>query len=270
MLRKSVLLTLVVLITVLTMVFSTVNVFAEGYLRIEFEDYDDWNPDLNPHDSGQFLKAETTDDVIVDGENIGTIGNVGGTFEEAWILYENIDFGANGAKKVSIQYCNNSTRCTPDARIELRLGDLDGEVIAEVELPPTGSDWKHYETATADMKRIITGKHDIYVVMLGETDPTYKYIGNFDYMEFTEAEPGEAPTPSPGEETTPTPTEEKETPTPTKEATPSPSPSAETTPSPSPTPEEGDGPSPIIYIVIAVVVAAAAVVVFYLIKSKKK
>src|SRR5690606_25355694 len=48
-----------------------------------------------------------------------------------------------------------------------------------------GSGWGTYKTVESDLITTITGKQDIYLVLLGTTDSNVPYIGNFDSFTFT-------------------------------------------------------------------------------------
>ncbi|WP_280530287.1 carbohydrate-binding protein [Paenibacillus lautus] len=69
--------------------------------------------------------------------------------------------------------------------IEVQLGGVDGTLIGTIPVPPTAGRWATYIIATGQLTEALTGVHDVYFVLSGSTDSTYKYIGNFDRVEFT-------------------------------------------------------------------------------------
>ena len=104
-----------------------------------------------------------------------TIRNIGGTYPNAWIAYQNMDFGT-GANMLSIRYANNSGRCKSDAKIEVRLGSEDGKLVGTIDIPATGSDWSIYGTATGKLDETITGVQDVYLVMRGTTPDSNRCV----------------------------------------------------------------------------------------------
>ncbi|MGG4103580.1 carbohydrate-binding protein [Paenibacillus lautus] len=79
----------------------------------------------------------------------------------------------------------NSTNCAPYSAVEVRLGGVDGTLIGTIPVPPTASGWGPYKIATGQLTEALIGVLDVYFVLTGSTDSTYKYIGNFDRAEFT-------------------------------------------------------------------------------------
>lgn len=171
-------LSIVLLATIccLVLALGSVSIFAADYVKLECEAADDLISDDGA------LKTEETK-----GTNVGDIGNVGATSDGAYLVFSGVDFTGNGASKVTIQYCNNSGRCAEDAYAEIRLGDDGGELLATIEMPATGDNWSTYATVSADLSKVIKGKQDIAFVMYGTTDGDHPFIGNFDFITFTEA-----------------------------------------------------------------------------------
>ncbi|SFJ83233.1 Carbohydrate binding module (family 6) [Paenibacillus sp. UNC496MF] len=58
-------------------------------------------------------------------------------------------------------------------------------MIGTVKLPNTGGAWDNYNTATAKLDQLVTGKLTICVVFKGSTTNGLLYVGNFDKMNFT-------------------------------------------------------------------------------------
>ncbi|MBT2293574.1 glycoside hydrolase family 92 protein [Paenibacillus albidus] len=148
------------------------------FAALELENYDDWSTELNPANQNP-LKTEA-------GRSGKQIAN---TFNGAWVRYQNMDFGSEGANQLAIDYVGNSTNSAADAVVEVRLGSVSGEKVGSVAVPPTGSNWSSYQNASAALKRTVTGIQDVYLVFTGTTDSTYKYIGNFDAASFSLSAP---------------------------------------------------------------------------------
>ncbi|WP_407272773.1 GH92 family glycosyl hydrolase [Radiobacillus sp. PE A8.2] len=155
------------------------------FTSLELESFDDWSTEVNPANNSP-MKTEA-------GKSGEQVAN---TFNGAWLAYENIDFGTDGVNQLAIEYASNSGNSAQDAAIEVRLGAIDGTLIGTVAVPPTGSGWGTYSTATAAFDESITGIQDVYLVLTGTTDATYKYIGNFDRASFSKKvdEPSEPDT----------------------------------------------------------------------------
>ena len=154
---------------------SNLKEIRDAYAKIEAESFDN---------ASSGIKGETTE-----GTNIGTVGNIGGTAPGAYVAFKYVDFGDIGAEKVSVNYAGVIADC-PDAHMEVRLDSVDGELIADIQTPPSEGAWKNYMIATADLTRKVTGQHDVYVIM----QSTGKHVANVDYFQFTEAEDPDAPT----------------------------------------------------------------------------
>lgn len=147
---------------------------AGSYRRVEAESYSAWSTDTNPYHS-DVLKVE----------NGGSGRNVGGTFDGAWLAYGDMNFSGGGLKSVSVNYAHNSGRCGAGAKAEFRLDSPDGELIATVSLPSTGSDWNNYKTASANTTKAVAGKHTVYVVLHADTNAANPFVSNIDYFGFT-------------------------------------------------------------------------------------
>ncbi|MBB6636006.1 glycoside hydrolase domain-containing protein [Cohnella thailandensis] len=172
--------------------FDKVDIRSD-YADLELETYDEWSTAVNPVNNGP-LKTEN-------GQSGKQVAN---TFSGAWLAYKNMDFGSEGVNQVSILYAGNSTNTAADSAVEVRLGGIDGELVGTIAAPPTGGNWSTYETVTGTLTRTVTGMQDLYLVLVGSTDSTYKYIGNFDKASFAfaaeEPDPEEPENPDPGED----------------------------------------------------------------------
>ena len=152
---------------------------VDGYGRIEFENANSYTQETNPDDGHA---------VSIEGADGGKI--VGFTFDGAWFQFDGVNFGNVIPKQISVRY-TGSTNCYEDARIEIHLGDKDGEIIATVDTPQTGG-WNNYTTVTADLDpaqaQKLTGIQSICVVLRGTRASGKTYVGNYNWIEFT---PGE-------------------------------------------------------------------------------
>ncbi|MDI4647645.1 GH92 family glycosyl hydrolase [Cohnella hashimotonis] len=148
------------------------------YAKLELEKYDAWSDSVNPVNGGP-LKTEN-------GKSGQQVAN---TFDGAWLAYKHMDFGTEGVNQFSIEYSGNSTSVPADASVEVRLDSVDGTLIGKVGAPPTAAAWGTYKTVSAALTQTVTGVRDVYLVLTGSTDTTYKYIGNFDNAAFSLAVP---------------------------------------------------------------------------------
>ena len=137
----------------------------DGFNQLEGE-----SSDLN---SGNGLKNESM--------------NLGGTYDNAWIAYEKLDFTKQDVSSFTIRYVNNSTRCASDARIEIHTDSYDGPLVQTIDLPATGSSWNDYQEITTmieDASKLNGEIHDVYFVLKGTTSSSNPYIINLDYVRF--------------------------------------------------------------------------------------
>ncbi|GIO64246.1 glycoside hydrolase domain-containing protein [Paenibacillus cineris] len=143
------------------------------FAKLELETYDEWSTALNPANNGP-LKTEN-------GKSGKQVAN---TYSGAWLAYKRMNFGSTGVSKLTIEYSSNSGNCAPDSAVEVRLGGVNGTLVGTIPVPPTASGWGTYRTVTGTLSQKITGVQDIYLVLTGSTNATYKYIGNFDNASF--------------------------------------------------------------------------------------
>ncbi|MEG0684142.1 MAG: GH92 family glycosyl hydrolase [Coprobacillus sp.] len=109
--------------------------------------------------------------------------NLGGTYAGAWVSYNNVDFKQANVNSIDIRYSTRVDMCATDARIEVRLGDKEGQLLSTVNMPLT-TGWSDYQVVTANLSQTLNGTQNICFVLKGTTDTTRKYIANIDYMEF--------------------------------------------------------------------------------------
>jgi len=143
-----------------------------SYGKVEFESYSNWSTGA--------LKTESSTDAAGTG-----LTDVGGSYNGAWVEYDDKNFGDAGADSITVRYVNNSSRCAGDSRLDIYLDSMDGSPVQTVPLPATGGNWNAYSTAEVKFSTPITGKHNLYFVMRGTTG-TNPYIANLDWYQFTE------------------------------------------------------------------------------------
>ena len=275
--KKSLVVIVFILAFICTISLGSVTVLAgvSPYQEIYFADEpDDYETEVGNEFHHDVLKFE---------------GNLGGTFDGAWLEYDSFSFGTVGAVAIKVNYCNNSGRCASDSQLEVWIDAMStedgGTKVGTVDLPATGSDWQTYVDTEVNLDTVVTGDHDIFMVLVGSTSTNTPFISNMMFFEFVKGEgeePTEEPTPTPEETVAPTeaPTEEPtEEPTETPKATtaaPKPTTQAPTQ-APSQTQDTttdavqdgGNTGAIIAIVVVAVVVIAAAVVSFVVLKKKK-
>ena len=146
---------------------------GSAYDKLEAENKDEW--------SGGALKTETSQDNTSGGQ----VGDVGGTYDGAWLKYDDINFGKIGARSFTVRYANNSGRCGNNSRVDIYLDQMTGDPAVSVSIPATADNWNVYQEVTTDLPQGITGVHDVYVVMHTEA-ANANYVANFDWFRFTE------------------------------------------------------------------------------------
>ena len=97
---------------------------------------------------------------------------------DSYIKVRDVDFRNKGANKFS---CRVGTTHNDPITMEVRLGAIDGEKVAEVKIPRTGGS-DRWEIVTAEVPGI-TGVHDLYFVVKGNPGSHLMY---FDYWMFSE------------------------------------------------------------------------------------
>ena len=146
---------------------------GSAYDALEAEKYNDW--------SGGALKTETSQD----NTSGGSVGNLGGTYDGAWLKYDDINFGSTGAQSFTVRYAYNAGRCGRNSRVDVYLDSMDGEPAVSVPVTSESTTWNEYREAAADLGQRITGVHDVYVVLRTEA-ANANYVANFDWFRFTE------------------------------------------------------------------------------------
>jgi hypothetical protein len=111
--------------------------------KIEVEDYDELY--------GNGMKTESCGE---GGENLGFIA--GGDY----VVFQDIKF-----KEIPVKF-NIRTAGTSGNKITLRIDGIEGPIIAELNVSPTG-EWQTYVTNTSDIMNaeLLEGGHDLYLIL---------------------------------------------------------------------------------------------------------
>ncbi|WP_300265921.1 glycoside hydrolase domain-containing protein [Microbacterium sp.] len=143
------------------------------YRKMQAEESDNWS-------GGDLARESSTD------SNGVSLGNLGGVSDGSWIAFGDVNFDEAVPENVTVRYVNNSGRCSPDSRVELRLDAPDGQLVDTVALPATGSNWNAYATTTHTLTdpSLLEGSHTLYLVFAGSTTDSRPWIGNFDWIQF--------------------------------------------------------------------------------------
>lgn len=114
-----------------------------------------------------------------------TLGNLGGVANGSWIAYGDLTF-EEAPDTFTIRYVNNSGRCAPDSRVQLRLDAPDGPLVDTIPLPATGANWNAYATVehTLADPSALQGSHTLYLVFEGSTTDARPWIANVDWAQF--------------------------------------------------------------------------------------
>lgn len=102
----------------------------------------------------------------------------------AWFLYEDVDFGDAAPKKITVRYAANNT-CARDGKVEIHLDGKEGELLATVDVPPTGG-WDSFVTVETNIDKEsgekLKGVHTICLVLKGSA----ANFGKFNWISFGE------------------------------------------------------------------------------------
>jgi hypothetical protein len=150
-------------------------VTRDAYIRIQAEDYDMVSGNAHPAGTDNPDAADSDD---------GVIGYIAAN---DYSVYNNVDFGNDPAKSITVRYSNPSTA---DCRVSVYLDTMEGLPLITLILPVTGS-WNNYQLIDANIYET-TGRHDVYLV--------YDTAGmNIDYFAFSHEE-GKIPAEEPPKE----------------------------------------------------------------------
>ncbi|MEI5907703.1 beta-1,3-glucanase family protein [Bacillus spongiae] len=128
------------------------------YVQIQAEDYD----------SMSGIQTESTTDVG-GGQNVGWIEN------GDYLVFNNLDFGTEGAKGIEARIATESA----GGVMEVRLDSPNGLLVGTIDIQHTGG-WQSWVTESSAISTV-TGVHDVYFVFKG----TAEGIGNLNWFEFT-------------------------------------------------------------------------------------
>jgi hypothetical protein len=137
-----------------------------GYRKLEAEKHDAWSGGADLHDEP---------------------AGIGGVRPGAWIAFNGVTFGDDQAPdQVQVRYSGASADGYSNAAVQVRLGAVDGPVLATIPTPPTASSFGTYATATADLTNVQAlldaAPATVYFVFTGSSpDGTNHWVGNFDY-----------------------------------------------------------------------------------------
>ena len=67
--------------------------------------------------------------------------------------------------------------------LEVRLDKIDGNKIAQIEIPRTGG-WEEFKTLTTKISESVLGVHDVYFVFQGKNITAGRQLFNFDFWKF--------------------------------------------------------------------------------------
>ena len=88
---------------------------------------------------------------------------------KAYLLYKGIDM--TGIKSLTYDYSS----LNKDGEIEVRLDSYAGPVVSRTPYTATG-DWKTNQQVTSTFDKPISGKHDVYVVVIKRNKPTTEIV----------------------------------------------------------------------------------------------
>lgn len=102
-----------------------------------------------------------------------------------WMSFNNVKFGDQGVSKLTVR----AAVLTKETRMEIRLGDAQGELIADVALPEEAKQLApFYKNYTVDLKAPISGEQTVHITF---KNPYYKYwsvrdtgIVDVDWLQF--------------------------------------------------------------------------------------
>ena len=97
-----------------------------------------------------------------------------------YIRVNNVNFGATGARAFMASLSSTATaKGATGAKIELRLGKLDGQLIGTLPVSGTGGEWKQQFARISGA----SGTHDLFFVFHGATGED---LFKFDYWQFSQ------------------------------------------------------------------------------------
>ena len=146
--------------------YTPVHAASDAYSLTEAENYS--------FKSGDYLSVEASPD---GGQNVG------GTKDNQYLVYKNIDFGSgvNGATKFSARLSVKGSNA--GGNIEIRLDSPTGPLAGTLTVAATAPDnWNVYQTQSTDIANV-TGVHDVYLVFKVAAGKTY--VANLNWFQFS-------------------------------------------------------------------------------------
>ncbi|MDE5851121.1 MAG: glycoside hydrolase family 3 C-terminal domain-containing protein [Muribaculaceae bacterium] len=109
----------------------------------------------------------------------GSSGNLGYIFNNDWVAFENVHFGA-GRTHLDIYHGAKNNNATV---VKFYLDNMDGDPVATVTCPVTGN-WSKYVVTTVEVDpAVFNGTHKVYTKFEGGTNGD-KYCANMDWFRF--------------------------------------------------------------------------------------
>ena len=135
------------------------------------------------YDDGTVQFEDCTEQSVPSGnkrlthEANGSSGNLGYIFNNDWVAFENVHFGA-GRTHLDIYHGAKNNNPTI---VKFYLDNMDGEPAATVTCPVTGN-WSKYTVTTVEVDpSVFKGTHKVYVKFEGGTNGD-KYCANMDWF----------------------------------------------------------------------------------------
>jgi predicted alpha-1,2-mannosidase len=118
----------------------------------------------------------------------GVFTNFGNTHNEEWVRFSGVNFGPNGADKLSFSYDKPTDKSTANSWFDIRLGSATGPTVASTPmLAFTGTGWNHYLTSSLAVDpSVFAGTKDVYVVFRMDKLHTSgaPYVANVAWLQF--------------------------------------------------------------------------------------
>jgi hypothetical protein len=105
--------------------------------------------------------------------------SVSSTRSKGYIKVREVNFGSQSPKSFAASLAAG----VDGGILEVRLDSVGGPIISSIQLPRTGG-WKVFKTFTAELKRDVTGMHDVYFCFNGQNITAGRELFNFDWWKF--------------------------------------------------------------------------------------
>lgn len=140
--------------------------------HVEAEDKSDW--------SAGSLKTEPNKDSA--GKDLV---NLGGTKDNSWVAYDNVEFDGSGITEMKFRYSHNPGTAGTNSKVDIFLDTQTGSPIGTIDLPTTNG-WANYTVTSKSFDKPISGKHKVILVF--HTDQSDRWVANVDWLEFETVE----------------------------------------------------------------------------------